>query len=658
MAIKNRRKYALFVAICIYAFHATAAFIYTNFIKDQSKVNVLPFSIKDVATTRLQVELTASHKSTIRPTTVTNLWNKTDVNTAYLKKVLTLDRAPECLNRVRPHIKDSVTMVILLLSSPDKVQTRHVIRDTWANTTINTKYGFKVIFVVGLAKDKLKGPIGNESETFNDILFGNFREGTRSSTLKLLLGLKWAAQKCSGVKFVMYGSDHMFVNSETVNNYLKSLKGEELVRAWHGRRSSATIPVRDPKSVYYVSKELYPRKAFPEYCTSEAGFILTMDAVDLILEHSRHAPLVTLDDVFVSIIAEKLSFRLVNNNAFTQSDLKMGGCLPENVLTAAMRFQKADTFFEVYRNISSPESRRNCVDPRIDLVLPSNVSNHKYFEKCLKEVVSQDDVCFETGKRRDVFLILLISSLQSNFKRRQAIRETWGKQRVFFGKQTVLLFTLATETKNTAEIQKKVNEENERHGDIIQAEFRESFHNLTLKVVFGLKWVTENCPHTKYYYKGDDDMFVNMKNIIQFLEKLSKEKHKAMFIGNAMWTSIHIDDAKSRYHVSKKQYRGKFYPPYCSGGGYVISGSTIPAMYEAAQRTSIIPIDDAYHGILAKRIGVPITHNNAFKVFGSKGKNMHKCFLQESMVSHKYGTADSLRKAWTNFTDISIKCPE
>ncbi|XP_071791638.1 uncharacterized protein [Asterias amurensis] len=132
---------------------------------------------------------------------------------------------------------------------------------------------------------------------------------------------------------------------------------------------------------------------------------------------------------------------------------------------------------------------RNCSSPDW---FPGDGTNDRYFKQCLKTVITHDDICFErTGKKKNVFLLLLVSSLPSHFERRQAIRETWGKQRVFFGKQTVLLFTLATETTNATEVHKRVNEENERHGDIIQAEFRESFHNLTLKVVFGLKWYSK-----------------------------------------------------------------------------------------------------------------------------------------------------------------------
>ena len=231
---------------------------------------------------------------------------------------------------------------------------------------------------------------------------------------------------------------------------------------------------------------------------------------------------------------------------------------------------------------------------------------------------------------------------------------------MFFGKQTVLLFTLATETKNTAEIQKKVNEENERHGDIIQAEFRESFHNLTLKVVFGLKWVTENCPHTKYYYKGDDDMFVNMKNIITLLNKTSESNKRRLFVGNRMLRSRPVTIKKSKYYVPKTQFNEAYYPPYCSGGGYVISGNLIPEMFKASRWIHVIPIDDAYQGMLAKKVGLRVTHNKQFLVLPRKGKKTSpsKCSLEQCVVKHYKHLRSSvdLRTAWSIYTNDSIPC--
>ncbi|XP_071793776.1 uncharacterized protein [Asterias amurensis] len=591
-----------------------------------------------------------SLESGIKPTVVTDSWVKTEENTASLQTMLAFHQHPE-----RSHMNSSVIsgVVVLVSSMPQNTQLRNVIRSTWADAKTAQRLELTVVFTMGSPKEEISG-LTDESSTYNDVLIGNFTDEVRASTLKLLLGLTWVAQKYPDAKFVLLVDDHTFVNTKRLLGYLKSLKGEELVRAWHGRRSSATIPVRDPKSVYYVSKELYPRKAFPEYCTSEAGFILTMDAVDLILEHSRHAPLVTLDDVFVSIIAEKLSFRLFDNHAFTLTKVSQDGCSLESVLTARMSLENATDLLVVWNHVKSG----SCSRPDW---FPGDGTNDRYFKQCLKTVITHGDICFErTGEKKDVFLLLLVSSLPSHFERRQAIRETWGKQRVFFGKQTVLLFTLATETTNATEIQKKVNEENERHGDIIQAEFRESFHNLTLKVVFGLKWVTENCPHTKYFYKGDDDMFVNMKNIITLLNKTSESNKRRLFVGNRMLRRRPVTIKKSKYYVPETQFNEAYYPPYCSGGGYVISGNLIPEMFEASRWIHVIPIDDAYQGMLAKKVGLRVTHNKRFLVFARKGKTTSpsKCSLEQCVVKHHKNLRSfvDLRTAWSIYTNDSIPC--
>ena len=58
-------------------------------------------------------------------------------------------------------------------------------------------------------------------------------------------------------------------------------------------------------------------------------------------------------------------------------------------------------------------------------------------------------------------------------------------------------------------------EENERHRDIIQGSFLDSYGNLTLKTRMALKWTVEDCPSAKYVMKTDDDMWINVPNIIE-----------------------------------------------------------------------------------------------------------------------------------------------
>ncbi|XP_033121076.1 uncharacterized protein LOC117120159 [Anneissia japonica] len=112
----------------------------------------------------------------------------------------------------------------------------------------------------------------------------------------------------------------------------------------------------------------------------------------------------------------------------------------------------------------------------------------------------------------------------------------------------------------------------------------------------------------------------------------------------------------SKYFIPVNIYSGKYFPPYCSGGGYIISTDVIPAMYRAALKTPLLPIDDAFQGIVAKKTGVSPTMIDQFKNYG--GPSDH-CALSSSMTVHGFKTADQLMKVWSNYTDTTtLSCPE
>ena len=46
----------------------------------------------------------------------------------------------------------------------------------------------------------------------------------------------------------------------------------------------------------------------------------------------------------------------------------------------------------------------------------------------------------------------------------------------------------------------------------------DDYFNLTMKNVFGLKWIANNCHGIKYVLKADDDVIVNLPYLQQILE--------------------------------------------------------------------------------------------------------------------------------------------
>ncbi len=111
---------------------------------------------------------------------------------------------------------------------------------------------------------------------------------------------------------------------------------------------------------------------------------------------------------------------------------------------------------------------------------------------------------------QDVFVAVI--SAPGYFEKRQTIRETWLRH---LNSSYALAFVVGLTTNAT--IQGRIEEENMEHGDIIQINFLDHYHNLTLKAVGLLNWINLNCPRISYVLKCDDDVYVNVPNLSDFL---------------------------------------------------------------------------------------------------------------------------------------------
>merc|ERR1719187_1951591 len=69
--------------------------------------------------------------------------------------------------------------------------------------------------------------------------------------------------------------------------------------------------------------------------------------------------------------------------------------------------------------------------------------------------------------------------------------------------RTVFMFGLSSNPVLNA----VVRQESKKHQDIIMEDFVDTYNNLTLKTMMGLKWVTYFCGNAQFVYKVDDDMF-------------------------------------------------------------------------------------------------------------------------------------------------------
>ena len=128
----------------------------------------------------------------------------------------------------------------------------------------------------------------------------------------------------------------------------------------------------------------------------------------------------------------------------------------------------------------------------------------------------------------DVFLLIYVYSPFDNGKRRNVIRKTWGDVAQYDVGVRLVFFVgspppnIASEG-NRADAQTRLHLESNQYGDIVQVDFVDSYRNLSYKSVAALKWITNSCRRAQFVLKADDDIFVNVFKLLQYLNTMTVE---------------------------------------------------------------------------------------------------------------------------------------
>ncbi|XP_011801180.1 PREDICTED: lactosylceramide 1,3-N-acetyl-beta-D-glucosaminyltransferase [Colobus angolensis palliatus] len=262
----------------------------------------------------------------------------------------------------------------------------------------------------------------------------------------------------------------------------------------------------------------------------------------------------------------------------------------------------------------------------------------------------------EKCQAQDILLLLFVKTAPENYDRRSAIRKTWGNEnyvRSQLNANIKTLFALGTPSPlEGEELQRKLVWEDQMYNDVIQQDFVDSFYNLTLKLLMQFSWANIYCPHAKFLMTADDDIFIHMPNLIEYLQSLEQIGVQDFWIGRVHRGAPPIRDKSSKYYVSYEMYQWPAYPDYTAGAAYVISGDVAAKVYEASQTlNSSLYIDDVFMGLCANKIGI-VPQYHVF--FSGEGKTpYHPCIYEKMMTSH--GHLQDLQDLWKNATDPKVK---
>uniref|UniRef100_A0A3B4B3B3 Hexosyltransferase n=1 Tax=Periophthalmus magnuspinnatus TaxID=409849 RepID=A0A3B4B3B3_9GOBI len=268
----------------------------------------------------------------------------------------------------------------------------------------------------------------------------------------------------------------------------------------------------------------------------------------------------------------------------------------------------------------------------------------------------------EKCTRGHVHLLIVVKSVIEQHDRREAVRQTWGREyETESGSvRTVFLLGTASTGKDSRNLQRLLEYEDRLYGDILQWDFMDTFFNLTLKEVNFLKWFNIYCPRTRFIFKGDDDVFVNTHNLLELIRFRTEERRdERLFVGDIISKAAPIRNRQSKYYIPKELYDGP-YPPYAGGGGFLMSGALARNLFRASEAVQLYPIDDVFLGMCLQRLGTAPESHAGFRTFGVTRRrlspmNSEPCFYKQLIVVHKLSPHELLRM-WNVTHGDSLVC--
>lgn len=224
-----------------------------------------------------------------------------------------------------PTCQSGLDLLILVTSHPQHHASRTAIRKTWALQYSNSTYTWQVVFLIGRPLDVvLDWRIHNEHGIHGDILKGNYVDSYRNLTLKVMHGMKWAAERCKPAH-ILKTDDDCYINTQRLPSFLSKRRSNSRLYIGSGFPEDKRLVIRDPSSKWYVSHQDYEHEVYPPYA-SGIGYILSLDAAKIILHTAGRIAPIPVEDAYVGILADRANIKPLSSARFAKHNTRWGIC--------------------------------------------------------------------------------------------------------------------------------------------------------------------------------------------------------------------------------------------------------------------------------------------------------------------------------------------
>lgn len=194
--------------------------------------------------------------------------------------------------------------------------------------------------------------------------------------------------------------------------------------------------------------------------------------------------------------------------------------------------------------------------------------------------------------------LIFVHTEPTHARERELYRATIGHRRVRERFNWTLVFFVGVGPSAN------VSAEATEYGDLVQLPFLDSYRNLTYKFVYGMRWVLLHCPDVRWVVKIDDDVFLNVRQLHEYLLVRMPAANNLIHCSVTPWNVV-IRNTHSRHYLSLQEYPKAAFPPHCNGWLVIFSTATMLRLYGGAFLVPMHGIDDAYvTGDVAKMVGV------------------------------------------------------